>query len=660
MLTLLWQLIVMLGCCLGGGSSLLFLIPKECSPLSKVFFSLAGGIFLAVLVPQNLIYLGVPVRISAWLLFGFAAFQLLRSSRRLGTRFRTVRSDPDIRTLGVIVLITATFHSVAPIRQGIDSYYGKAGTDQINYVFLAEFLKQVPYKTDFQEVGLKPWLLTGLNIKDQRIGQSVITAEISVLSCTNAKEAYAATFILSLAVLATCSYVLLREIRATHFVAGLGASVMAILPGITHLLLYGFLSQTAALFVFVFFATLLHRRELNGRGFTVFFSLGLAYLVVVYSEMAPIGFCCFLLGVIFVRGESFRQKGLTLFCGLLLVVLLNTFYIYNLIRFLSQQYAIALHASSLAKLLPGFLTLRDWSAVLFGPANTQWVPPPVYPITKLMFSFSPFAVVFVFSAFARLRSLSGNRTLELPKAVMLVTLVAAAALGSINEYRLVVDRDDSGLFREPGFTQVCRKLERIKNKKVLLFDTDQYILGWLCYHARNNDVYCDARAIGNATLLRPFPFSAIPKLDGFDLVVSRDQIIDPKATDTRCGILIDSYQKPEYENGKIRYWLGPPVHVRFLAFCAMSARIGMRLEPGPDAKTLPIRFSLSHDHNEVAQGWFSGETVEFRRVEIPRGFSNLELSVSAESVAVRAPSLPLHVAKLDGFQVSDISRMPGK
>jgi hypothetical protein len=74
MLTLLWQLLVILGCCLGVGSSLLFLIPRECSPLSKVFFSLAGGIFRAVLIPQNLIYLGVPVRISAWLLFGFAAF----------------------------------------------------------------------------------------------------------------------------------------------------------------------------------------------------------------------------------------------------------------------------------------------------------------------------------------------------------------------------------------------------------------------------------------------------------------------------------------------------------------------------------------------------------------------------------------------------------
>ena len=142
MLTLLWQVFVMLGCCLGAGSSLLFLIPREWSLLSKTFFSSTGGIFLAVLIPQNLIYLGVPVRISAWLLFGFAAFQLYRHSLRPGDWTRTVRSDADICALGVVVLLTVTFHSVAPAQQGIDTFYGKAGIDQINYVFLADSLRR--------------------------------------------------------------------------------------------------------------------------------------------------------------------------------------------------------------------------------------------------------------------------------------------------------------------------------------------------------------------------------------------------------------------------------------------------------------------------------------------------------------------------------------
>jgi hypothetical protein len=373
MLTLLWQVFVMLGCCLGAGSLLLFLIPRECSPLSKVFFSSTCGIFLAVLIPQNLIYLGVPVRMSAWLLLGFAAFQLCRHSRRLVDWLRIVGSNADIRALGVVVLLTVTFHSVVPVQQGIDSFYGKAGIDQINYVFLAEFLKEEPYKTDFQDIGLRPWLLMGVNIKHQRIGQSIVTADMSVLSLTNAKNAYAATFIFFLTALAMCLYFLLREIGANSLTAGLGAFLPAIFPGITHLFLYGFLSQTAALFVFPFFATLLNRRDLNGRSFTVFFSLGLAYLIAVYSEMAPVGVSCFILGVIFVRREKFRQKLLIASCGILLVAFLNPLYVYNLICFLSQQYFLALHAASLEAMLPDFLSLRGWSAVLFGPVDPRWI-----------------------------------------------------------------------------------------------------------------------------------------------------------------------------------------------------------------------------------------------------------------------------------------------
>ena len=74
--TLLWQLFVLFACCSGVGLALRFLIPKEFSLLNKVLFSLIGGLFLVVLIPQNLVYLGVPVRISAWLILGAALVQV--------------------------------------------------------------------------------------------------------------------------------------------------------------------------------------------------------------------------------------------------------------------------------------------------------------------------------------------------------------------------------------------------------------------------------------------------------------------------------------------------------------------------------------------------------------------------------------------------------
>ena len=80
--TLFWQLFVLFACCSGVGLFLRFLLPKEFSLLNKVLFSLMGGLFLVVLIPQNLVYLGVPVRISAWLILGAALVQVWLCRRK--------------------------------------------------------------------------------------------------------------------------------------------------------------------------------------------------------------------------------------------------------------------------------------------------------------------------------------------------------------------------------------------------------------------------------------------------------------------------------------------------------------------------------------------------------------------------------------------------
>src|SRR4029077_6331489 len=157
--TLFWQLLVLFACCLGVGLALRFFLPKEFSLLNKVLFSLIGGLFLVVLVAQNLVYLGVPVRISAWLLLGAAFVQGWLCRLKLAAWIRAFYSNAEIRTLAVVILLTITFHGFVPIRQGLEWYYGKGHFDQINYVLLAEFLKEEPYKTSAQDIGLRPWLV---------------------------------------------------------------------------------------------------------------------------------------------------------------------------------------------------------------------------------------------------------------------------------------------------------------------------------------------------------------------------------------------------------------------------------------------------------------------------------------------------------------------
>jgi hypothetical protein len=214
---------------------------------------------------------------------------------------------------------------------------------------VAEFLKDEPYNTGQQDIGLRPWLLRivgfqdtakqletktdpeqeMIGLKKERIGQSIITAEISVWSGTDAKGGYAATVIFFLTVLAICVYVFLRETGIDRFTAGSGALLAVLLAAVTRLSLNGFLSQVATLFVFPFFASLLRSRDLSARSFTSFFSVTLAHPVVAYSEIAPIGFGKLFLGVMLVRPDKFRAKKLMLMSAILLIALMNPCYLRN-------------------------------------------------------------------------------------------------------------------------------------------------------------------------------------------------------------------------------------------------------------------------------------------------------------------------------------------
>jgi hypothetical protein len=112
-----------------------------------------------VLVSQNLVYLGVPVRISTWILFAAALVQGWWCRRDFVARIRSICSDADIRATVVVILLTISFHGIVPVEQGLGWFYGKGHFDQINYVLLAEFLKEEPYGTGEQQIGLRPWLI---------------------------------------------------------------------------------------------------------------------------------------------------------------------------------------------------------------------------------------------------------------------------------------------------------------------------------------------------------------------------------------------------------------------------------------------------------------------------------------------------------------------
>jgi hypothetical protein len=726
---LFWQLFALFVCCSSVGLVLRFFLPKEFSLLDKVLFSWLGGLALVVLIPQNLVYLGVPIRISAWLILGAALVQGWLCRDKFVAWVGTLYASGDIRTLAAVILLTITFHSFVPIRQGLEWYYGKGHFDQINYVLLAEFLKEKPYSTSAQNIGLRPWLVgpvgfqvtaeqlamnSGpgvemIGLKKERLGQSIITAEMSVWSGTDGKGGYAATVIFFLTLLAVCVYVVLRETGIDRFMAGSGALLAALLPAITRLSLDGFLSQVSVLFVFPFFASLLRHAALSARSFTLFFGLTLAYLVAAYSEIAPFGFCTLLLGVMFVRRDKMRSKRLMLMSTVLLVALLNPYYLRNLIEFLGQQYYYAANLASLDNLAPRLQTLHGWSALLFGTiASAPFAlfldggalllgllglagaiflsgrdrlifgailmpvvvvilylatrtPPSYYPIAKIALTLLPFVISLVFIALSRVAASNRDRALGGLKKLFSAMIVATAAAGSIRYYSEVLNNKDLLRFvREPHFLDVCRALEKIKDKRVLVFETHPLLTPWLCYHARHNNVYFDGRLISDSPVPPSLPFAKVPNLDNIDLVATRDRIVDLRDPHGSCLALIDDIPDDYPTGGHDRYWLGPPAPLRFLAFQPISADLKMRLAPAPETTTFPLDFFLTDDQGHVSQGEIRGAAVETRRINLPRGLSGLELSVKARKINQNAGlSFPV-LAELDGIELSDIDLNQGK
>jgi hypothetical protein len=596
LLTLFWQLVILSVCCSGLGLALRSLLPPDFSPLNKVLFSFIGGLFLVVLLAQNLVYLNIPVRISAWLLLSAALLPGWWSRHKFAAWSRRIYSDADFRTLAVVVLLTVIFHGLVPIRQGLEWYYGKGHFDQMNYVMLAEFLKEEPYRTSELEIGLRPWLVGPVGFKDnqeqtgtslgtrqqmiglkkERIGQSIINAEISAWSGTDAQAGYGATVIFFLTVLAICLYAFLRESGIDCFTGGAGALLGVLLPAITRLSLNGFLSQVSILFVFPFFASLLRRQELGAKSFTLFFSLSLAYLIAAYSEIAPIGFCTFILGAWWVRRDSFRSKRLILMSGILLIALVNPYYVRNLIEFLEFQYNLAANAGSFwDNAAPNILSLRGWTELLFG-VITSWsftiffdcctlllallfvtgaiflsrreglilaaiavpaifvlsylatrTPFSYYPIAKIMLTFLPTMIGLVFVTLSRVTA--GNQA-RLPGVVMKVfsaMIVAATAAGSVRYYIEVLQNEGTLQYvREPRFLNVCRALEEMKNKRIFLFENDPLLTGWLSYRARHNEVYVDLHLTSDSHFLRLAPFSKTPNFATIDFAVSPYQIVN--------------------------------------------------------------------------------------------------------------------------------------
>lgn len=313
---------------------------------------LLGGVAIHTLLLQQLWYFGLQLSITAWgsgliALFGNSGWWIAYFRASSIQRYRASRL---FKAAIGLTLIVCTVHGWSVMQRGPGHYYGRAEYDQFNYVITAEFLKEHVLNKNRAEVSNSPLLLKAAEASAQRITQSVLHAELAVLSSSDAQESYGVLVLLFLLLLGLAAMGYLLELNVGIGAAAAGGTMVAILPAVTTVQLNCFLSQTSVLWALLAIPGVLARRRLSGSRIIV--AGGIAGFVLgAYTEIAPFAFGTAFLSIVLIAP---RFKIIRLFGLLVLVALgLNLGFLGRAGDFFVSQLTEGRDATRLASWFPG-------------------------------------------------------------------------------------------------------------------------------------------------------------------------------------------------------------------------------------------------------------------------------------------------------------------
>ena len=363
---------------IGLGYWFSLLAGKTKNNLSDRLICLICGFSLSVIILQNLVYCNIRLLFAGPLVMSFALvglfFEIKKSVLRLKTFILHIgyRKKPLAKALIILgaLLIVYVVESLPVISKGVNDYYGNAHQDQVNYVQIAEFFIEKPFYTSYADIGLHPWMVKGVDFKNQRLGASIANGSLAVLSGVDAKQAYGAliTFYILLAGLGV--YVLARILGLGNYASIFSALWASLLPIITRIHLDGFLSQVAVGFVIpalIYNALSIKRHP---RFSLVSLVTLLSYLLVTYTEIYPIA----VLLVACVGSVSLFPRNtrriLDLAISIMVSLILVPRYLFYVFTWVIEQYATISSGpnKNLDGLFPNSGTLLGW-AELFLPVQ---------------------------------------------------------------------------------------------------------------------------------------------------------------------------------------------------------------------------------------------------------------------------------------------------
>jgi hypothetical protein len=202
------------------------------------------GLGAVTLLAHQLVYFDVRVRQSApaiWIVVA-GLWGVLIGRYGWRTAFRDCPWWVLLATLLVYLV-----HGMGVVINGPDQYVGRLHTDRCNYISLAQFLADVPYSTDWDQVGQRPYLVDGLKLKSDRIGVMVLQAFLSVSAGEPASRTFECTILLGPALVVPALVLIARLLNFGRTEALLAATAGALLPALTTLHTLGFLANVSAI-----------------------------------------------------------------------------------------------------------------------------------------------------------------------------------------------------------------------------------------------------------------------------------------------------------------------------------------------------------------------------------------------------------------------------
>ncbi len=224
-----------------------FLFNPKNQELSETTWLVAPFVGLAViiLVLQNFSYLGLPLEKTYYLVWVLAFLFW-------GLTLKSFSIKVIIKSVPVIVLSAALlvylFHSIGLIRTGAHDYVGRAWPDQLNYVFLSQFLMHFPLHHESLNPFIhQPSLLKGAYFAaTDRVGEAIYQGFIACSTFVDAKTTFEPTILLSPFLIVLAIYLTAKRIFLKTNVALCVAAVSGLLPSLAMIHLENFYSQALA------------------------------------------------------------------------------------------------------------------------------------------------------------------------------------------------------------------------------------------------------------------------------------------------------------------------------------------------------------------------------------------------------------------------------